>query len=59
MEPLISVRNISKKYLIKHNREQYETLRDAIVSQARRAGRFITGKGNNDGFRGSEEFYDL
>lgn len=31
-QPIIEVKNISKKYVIKHNRQSYYTLRDALVN---------------------------
>ncbi len=43
-EPIISVRNIGKKYVLSHNRLPYETFRDTIVHVAKKPLRMLRGE---------------
>ena len=63
MITVIQVENLSKKYIISHQKqENYPTLRNAIMKSVTRIGRQITKPfymANNGQFKTSEEFWAL
>jgi len=54
---VIKIENLSKKYVLSHNREPYLTLRDTLANGFRSITRKISGK--DDDFQKNEEFWAL